>query len=104
MAEHVDDIPFSYANLSQFVTQFADPIKRLSEEFSRSHMRTLEEAIRSLATPYQRKSAYVEPQWKNADFLSLLVEHKEMMFPPHFFHSHFRTLKTRARMITSKEF
>ena len=43
---------------------------------SRNHIRTLEEALKSLLHPYQRKSAYVDPQWRNSDFLSLLSEHK----------------------------
>ena len=51
-----------FAHLSDFVQNFSDPIKRLSDEFSRNHLRTLEEAIKSLLTPYQRKSAYVDPQ------------------------------------------
>ena len=58
------------------MTNFADPIKRLGDEFTRNHLRTLEDALRSLVAPYQRKSAYVEPQWKSSDFLSLLAEHK----------------------------
>ena len=65
-----------YAHLSEFVTNFADPIKRLGDEFTRNHLRTLEDALKSLVAPYQRKSAYVEPQWKSSDFLSLLAEHK----------------------------
>ena len=94
-----------YAHLSEFIQSFNEPIKRLSEEFrklfffpkndfifwggflesllgkqqqqkSRSHIRTLEEALKSLLHPYQTKSAYVDPQWKNSDFLSLLAEHK----------------------------
>ena len=67
-----------FAHLSDFVQNFSDPIKRLSDEFSRNHLRTLEEAIKSLLTPYQRKSAYVDPQ---ASFQSVsLIGHQTAFF------------------------
>jgi len=42
-----------FAHLSEFISNFNEPIKRLSDEFSRNHIRTLEEALKSLLHPYQ---------------------------------------------------
>ena len=68
-----------YAHLAEFIVQYYDPIKKLSDEFSREHQRTIQQAVQSLIHVYHMKSAYVD-KWKKTDFLSLVAD-KQLNLP-----------------------
>lgn len=75
----------NYVELAEFIQDYFDPIKKLSDEFTRDHQRVLRQAIESCVHVYNEKSAFVE-KWQKTEFLSMVATPAKSFLTPSYSH------------------
>ena len=75
----------NYVELAEFIQDYYDPIKKLSDEFTRDHQRVLKQAIESCVNVYNERSAFVD-KWNKTEFLSMIAAPAKSFLTPSYSH------------------